>query len=347
MAIRVAQAMGLHRDGSHYGLDPISTEQRRRVWGHLMHLDMLTSFNSCLPPVVGQDGLSDTQPISELRDEDVGTKHERTEKEGAEQDAYIPYVFVRARYEISQCVKSYVLEQATHRSVTLLDFLQLVASLNELGTRIQTQIEAIRSSEPEDPILCTSSTVAATQYLTSSRLRPSTVTFAEWAETALQYSLEQAYCALYSSAMKDAAIWTEVRSAAIPHFQQSIRYFTHLLEPDFFVPMRWMYPGYYQPVQSAVVLLMDLYRLPTSVESEESKRILAQLFRMLELQPEGIVGGASTLVPAWGKLEPLRKKVFGRLELLKGDGYQMADISTGTRSLDHAMDWPNYLHSPK
>lgn len=40
IAIRIAQGLGLHRDGTHFGLPPFEVEMRRRVWWTLCSLDM-------------------------------------------------------------------------------------------------------------------------------------------------------------------------------------------------------------------------------------------------------------------------------------------------------------------
>ncbi|RSH85372.1 hypothetical protein EHS25_004768 [Saitozyma podzolica] len=74
VAVRVAQSMGLHRDGSNFDLDPISTEERRSVWWHLLHLDTMTSIVSGLPSIAS-NLLSDTHMIGELRDEYISKVH--------------------------------------------------------------------------------------------------------------------------------------------------------------------------------------------------------------------------------------------------------------------------------
>lgn len=43
VVIRVAQAQGVHRDGSNFGLSPFGTEIRRRLWWHIRVLGMLSS----------------------------------------------------------------------------------------------------------------------------------------------------------------------------------------------------------------------------------------------------------------------------------------------------------------
>ena len=43
LAIRLAQALGLHRDGSKFGLSPFNTEMRRRIWWQICILDVRAS----------------------------------------------------------------------------------------------------------------------------------------------------------------------------------------------------------------------------------------------------------------------------------------------------------------
>lgn len=62
VAIRAAQAIGLHRDGTKLGLDAVTTERRRRLWALIYYLDRTTSMllgrpqaiddktSDCLPP---------------------------------------------------------------------------------------------------------------------------------------------------------------------------------------------------------------------------------------------------------------------------------------------------------
>jgi hypothetical protein len=43
LAMRLAQSMGLHRDGTHFELSPLEVENRRRLWWQLWYLDVRTS----------------------------------------------------------------------------------------------------------------------------------------------------------------------------------------------------------------------------------------------------------------------------------------------------------------
>lgn len=68
--IRIAQKMGLHRDGRALGLGPFETEMRRRIWWQLVSLDskfaLFSGFGHSLLP---RDW--DVQELSNLNDADI------------------------------------------------------------------------------------------------------------------------------------------------------------------------------------------------------------------------------------------------------------------------------------
>lgn len=64
-AIRAAQAIGLHRDGSKLGLDAITTERRRRLWALIFYMDKTTSILLGRPQAI-QEFHCDTLPPSDV-----------------------------------------------------------------------------------------------------------------------------------------------------------------------------------------------------------------------------------------------------------------------------------------
>lgn len=70
IALRIAQRMGLHRDGSTYGLDAVTSELRRRVWWHIVWLDVQASAMNGMQTCCGAaDPGAESQMVSELCDE--------------------------------------------------------------------------------------------------------------------------------------------------------------------------------------------------------------------------------------------------------------------------------------
>lgn len=70
-AVRLALRMGIHRDSSKVGgnITPFQAEIRRRLWHHLLQLDLLVSFHIGLPGMI-QAIDSDTLLPGNLQDED-------------------------------------------------------------------------------------------------------------------------------------------------------------------------------------------------------------------------------------------------------------------------------------
>lgn len=73
LAIRVAQVMGLHRDPSLFNFEPWEAEMRRRVWWHIVQMDVEVSCTSGQPPQVIDENYWDVNVSSELKDAKLGT----------------------------------------------------------------------------------------------------------------------------------------------------------------------------------------------------------------------------------------------------------------------------------
>lgn len=66
----IAQAMGLHRDGASFGLRPLETEIRRRLWWHICLLDIRSSeYHGCEPIV--HESMFDTRMPLNINDSDL------------------------------------------------------------------------------------------------------------------------------------------------------------------------------------------------------------------------------------------------------------------------------------
>ena len=70
LAYHIAQAMGLHRDGTVFGLKPFETELRRRLWWHICVLDSRSSEYHGYMPIVSESAF-DTRPPLHINDADL------------------------------------------------------------------------------------------------------------------------------------------------------------------------------------------------------------------------------------------------------------------------------------
>jgi hypothetical protein len=70
VVFRLAQGLGLHRDGSNFGLKPFETEMRRRLWWHICLLDMRSSEDHGSNPQI-YEAFCDTRLPLNINDGDI------------------------------------------------------------------------------------------------------------------------------------------------------------------------------------------------------------------------------------------------------------------------------------
>lgn len=64
LAVRMAQGIGLHRDGSLFGLTPFETEMRRRLWWHLCALDFRAAEDHGCDPSIHEATYDTNLPLN-------------------------------------------------------------------------------------------------------------------------------------------------------------------------------------------------------------------------------------------------------------------------------------------
>lgn len=67
---RIAQGMGIHRDGTTFSLKPFETEMRRRLWWHICILDMRAAEDHGLDPCIHEAFYDARLPLN-INDEDI------------------------------------------------------------------------------------------------------------------------------------------------------------------------------------------------------------------------------------------------------------------------------------
>ncbi|KAK7427796.1 hypothetical protein QQZ08_005734 [Neonectria magnoliae] len=79
VCVRIAQKMGLHRDGEALGLSPFETEIRRRIWWHIVLLDAKSAIDSGLSPSLlpGPSGLKMPANLNDADMSPDATEHYR------------------------------------------------------------------------------------------------------------------------------------------------------------------------------------------------------------------------------------------------------------------------------
>ncbi|KFZ07010.1 hypothetical protein V501_06860 [Pseudogymnoascus sp. VKM F-4519 (FW-2642)] len=323
VAFRVCQAMGIHKDGTDFGLDEIQTEERRRVWCHLMHLDVMTSILSGLPLIASSEMFSDTRMIGELRDEYIG-KVQLTEDMDGSPIIDPNYIVAAGRYDSTSCMRNILLWQFSHKPVSLDSVKNMEESIEWLQIRTKTRIKRLRLHPLEELGSPSSHSFQSTpRGDNTEELSPQAL----WGKDLLCLMVEKAYCLLYHPIMQHSTLWIELRTRAIPRFQSFLSIFIKMCTTDSYLPFQWLYPGAYQPLQCVAVMLIDLLKAPVSPEAAKSQSLLENIFSLLG--PEGRISSGTLNVSswpnqryasagakqAWMRLEKLRSKVWQKLGL--------------------------------
>lgn len=68
--LRLAQGLGLHRDGTNFALQPFETEMRRRLWWHICLLDVRASEDHGTDPQI-HESMYDTRLPLNVNDDDI------------------------------------------------------------------------------------------------------------------------------------------------------------------------------------------------------------------------------------------------------------------------------------
>lgn len=81
--LRLAQGLGLHRDGTNFALRPFETEMRRRLWWHICLMDIRSSEDHGTDPLINES-MYDTRLPLNVNDDDIHPEMTETptEREG-------------------------------------------------------------------------------------------------------------------------------------------------------------------------------------------------------------------------------------------------------------------------
>ncbi|CAD6573380.1 MAG: hypothetical protein ASARMPRED_006024 [Alectoria sarmentosa] len=80
LLIRLAQGLGVHRDGQQFGLSPFETEMRRRLWWQISSLDNRASEDQGSDPSIVEQSFDTKFPLN-INDEDIDPSMKETPKE--------------------------------------------------------------------------------------------------------------------------------------------------------------------------------------------------------------------------------------------------------------------------
>ena len=97
IVLRLAQGLGLHRDGTNFGLKPFETEMRRRLWWHICLIDTRSSEDHGTNPLI-YESMYDTRLPLNVNDDDIYPEMDETPQE---REGFTDVTFCLIRCEIT------------------------------------------------------------------------------------------------------------------------------------------------------------------------------------------------------------------------------------------------------
>jgi Fungal specific transcription factor domain len=182
VAFRMAQAMGLHRDGTEFDMEPVEVEVRRRLWWYIIHLDVMSSLISGLPLVASLES-STTTMLSEIKDELIGNM----DNDMSDSSNLSPsYVLSVGRFETSSVIRKIlqtIISPQKYNAAQLGDF---IITIKRLAIRTEKRIDKLFLMKCSD-------------Y------------FRTWSANLLRLMVDRAYCLVYFPLLRDESIWSRLR----------------------------------------------------------------------------------------------------------------------------------------
>ncbi|KAF7543123.1 hypothetical protein G7Z17_g10996 [Cylindrodendrum hubeiense] len=170
LVFHIAQAMGLHRDGTAFGLKPLVIELRRRLWFHICLLDMRSSEFHGYQPIVNE-AIFDTKVPLNINDADLTPQMTEPppEREGATEMTFclIRCEAMRAGLKVGYTPPSVGVSGPARDGASLINHETVV---EELKQRLEERY--LRHLDTSVPFMLLSSTVALVFVLSEICSRP-------------------------------------------------------------------------------------------------------------------------------------------------------------------------------
>lgn len=158
LALRIAQSLGLHRDGTQFGLSPFDTEMRRRLWWQLCVLDTRASEDHASDPSILDFSFDTEFPLS-INDEDL--KADATELPKA-RVGVSEMTFCLIRYEICLLTRKLTYTPPGQKSCKLVGNLMNLEDKEALVREAAQHLEVtyLQYCEDAGPLYWVSATIA-------------------------------------------------------------------------------------------------------------------------------------------------------------------------------------------
>ena len=139
--------------------------------------------------------------------------------------------------------------------------------------------------------------------------------YTKWARISLSMLTNKIHCVAYAPFLKNtnSKFWTVGRQCALHNCHSFLRKFVSLASDPDLEPFRWGWPVMYGPLHAVLIVLVDLYERPNSIEAPRSRELIDMVLG-LAAPGAGIVGGPDGVTVQ----RPLREGGAEAWDMLRG-----------------------------
>ncbi|KAK6524912.1 hypothetical protein TWF281_011806 [Arthrobotrys megalospora] len=343
VAMRAAQSAGLHREPSSFrGLNEVEREVRRRIWWHIIYLDVQAAIATGLPPLGGSDESAfDTQMVSELKDEYIGAPSPVTAEDIKKDEAAVmnnctglpdgllntrsstAMIAAVGRYEATRVLRRLVSSLFSVKVPQKQDVTAMGKIICDLQEKIDERINRIPARGIPEMGFVPPGGADEENSTEAEKLE----NFNGWARTMLSLMYDKCFSVLYQPFLRTilSMQWQHARQCSLHACHRLLRKFIFLSTSPAFRPYFWFLPGTYQPLHSCMIILLDLYNSPNSEEARPSRKLLDEVFELFgpdgNGNPNSTSGAYDALAQrplveggkeAWAMMARFRAKAYAR-----------------------------------
>ncbi|KAL4794666.1 hypothetical protein BDV19DRAFT_379370 [Aspergillus venezuelensis] len=267
--VRIAQSMGLHREGTlHSALGPVDREIRRRAWWCIVWLDVQSSISTGLTPCSESDAINSVGMMADASEKDVGDLSDcfSPTPEPVASEQSIALMFAIGRSETARLQSKIVTCLQSGRRLTERGLKELFASVKGLQQKIDALITRIpsqgipergfipsrlaKASPSTHPLLYKDDTTQPTVLAAWARIMLTLLKF----DTAIL--LQKPFLPPPdSSDSRSCKAWTSMAQLCVNYLRITLQ----LYQTPAFSPYIWSTYSYYGPLQCIFLTLVYLH----------------------------------------------------------------------------------------
>ncbi|KAJ5688468.1 hypothetical protein N7536_011087 [Penicillium majusculum] len=273
--LRIAQTMGLHREGTWSALSSTDKEIRRRVWWHIVWLDVQSTMSTGLTPCCGNEALEAVSMVDTHREESSDIPAGRSPStDSVTNGPSVAILYAIGRFQTARLQARVVAHLQSAQGPTHDGFAELVTDAKELIRKIDSLIARVPTQGIPERGYIPSRLANASPSTHPSLYKDDTsqpTVFAAWTRIMLTLMKSETSILLQKPFLgppdntnaQSRKSWTSMAQLCVDY----LRIYLQLYQAPAFSPYSWFCSSHYGPLQCVFITLVYLHSFQESGET--------------------------------------------------------------------------------